>query len=57
MKKKKDGEMGVNASKTALLCGVNWNTVNSIYSKIRLRILEYSLTNVPEYGVFEVDEY
>ena len=48
--------MDINASKTALLCGVNRNTVNSIYSKIRLKIIEYTLTNIRDYGEFEVDE-
>ena len=48
--------MDINASKTALLCGVNRNTVNAIYSKIRLKIIEYTLTNIRDYGEFEVDE-
>ena len=48
--------MDINASKTALLCGVNRNTVNSIYSKIRLKIIEYTLTSIQDYGEFEVDE-
>ena len=37
-------------SKTALLCGAN------ILSTQKSDILEYSLTNVPEYREFEVDE-
>ena len=48
--------MDINASKTALLCGVNRNTVNSIYSKIRLKIIEYTLTNIRDYREFEVDK-
>ena len=30
--------------------------MNSIYSKIRLKIIEYTLTNIRDYGEFEVDE-
>ena len=45
--------MDINASKTALLCGTNRNTINSIYSKIRVKIMEYTLTNIPDYGEFD----
>ena len=30
--------------------------MNSIYPKIRLKIIEYTLKNIPDYGEFEVDE-
>ena len=44
-----DLAMEMNTSKAALLCIVNCNTINSIYSKIRLKIIEYTLINVPKY--------
>ena len=30
--------------------------MNPIYSKIRLKIIEYTLTNIRNYGEFEVDK-
>lgn len=44
------------ASKTALYAGVNRNTINRIFHKLRFRIAQISVLHTPEVGEFEVDE-
>ncbi len=44
------------ASKTAKYSGINRNTVNRIFQKLRIRIVEKSIANTPSLGEFEVDE-
>ena len=44
------------ASKTAKYTGINRNTVNKVYDKLRIRIAEISVASAPEQGEFEVDE-
>ncbi len=46
----------IDASKTAIFCSINRNTVNSIYQKIRLKITQLSIDAHREVGDFEVDE-
>lgn len=44
------------ATKTAKYTGINRNTVNRIFDKLRIRIAEISVARAPEHGEFEVDE-
>ena len=48
--------LDLTATQTSELTGLNRNTVNRIYSAIRLRIAEYSEETSPMKGVIEVDE-
>jgi len=44
------------ATKTAKYSGVSRNSINKLFHKIRVRIVEISLADTPELGEFEVDE-
>jgi transposase len=44
------------ATKTARYSKINRNTVNRLFSLFRLRIVQMSLSSVPELGEFEIDE-
>jgi transposase-like protein len=44
------------ATKAAKYSGVNRNTVNKLFHKLRVRIAEISIAASPEEGEFEVDE-
>ena len=44
------------ASKTAKYSKVSRNSINKLFQKIRIRIVEISLSDTPELGEFEVDE-
>ena len=44
------------AAQAAVLSGVSRNSINSLYHKIRVRIVSLSVANSPELGEFEVDE-
>lgn len=44
------------AEKCSTYTGLNRNTVNRIYKKLRIRIAKESIASTPELGEFEVDE-
>ncbi|MFH1543068.1 MAG: IS1595 family transposase [Patescibacteria group bacterium] len=44
------------ASKTAKYSGISRNSINKIFHKLRIRITQISIADVPELGEFEVDE-
>lgn len=44
------------ASKTAKYTGINRNTINRVFHKLRIRIVQESIANTPSFGEFEVDE-
>ncbi|MCA9369994.1 MAG: IS1595 family transposase [Pseudomonadales bacterium] len=44
------------ASKTAQMSGVSRNSINALYYKLRLRMVQLSVLNTPELGELEVDE-
>ena len=44
------------AEKSSAYTGLNRNTINRIYKKLRIRIVEESIASTPELGEFEVDE-
>ncbi|GHV47865.1 hypothetical protein FACS189499_06120 [Clostridia bacterium] len=48
--------MDLNATQTAELANLSRNTINSLYSAMRIRIAEYSEANTPFRGDIEVDE-
>ncbi|MDL2300623.1 IS1595 family transposase, partial [Clostridiaceae bacterium OttesenSCG-928-D20] len=48
--------LDLTATQTAEFVGLNINTVDRVFSKIRIRIFEKTLANSPSEGEFEADE-
>lgn len=44
------------ATQTAEMIGLNLNTVDRLFSKLRARIMEKAQANLPEQGEYEADE-